>query len=291
VINGKTYYQILGVLEDAEDIVIRAAYKVLAQKYHPDKWSGSKEEATQRMSEINQAYGTLSDVNRRKSYDETLIRGEYTDATESAQSDVEVSQDWNAVLTYYPDLEELSKSLRRISTALEYTFKLILLEQKDFERRALVAQELEKKFLERYFGTNKEILKFAKLLIVGGHKDAAKELNKAVNLLGSSVNPVRIVKRISDDFLSEKPASSEYPSFKDNASTRAAKKVLSGGDNPYDIAKDFLTLLGFRIQVSGIWNMIYHVEKGSEKKILSSVEYLRYARKVAEEVLDGKFFA
>ena len=35
MINNKTYYQILGVTPDAEDIVIRAAYKVLSQRYHP----------------------------------------------------------------------------------------------------------------------------------------------------------------------------------------------------------------------------------------------------------------
>ncbi len=29
----KNYYKILGVLDDAEDIVIRAAYKALAQRY------------------------------------------------------------------------------------------------------------------------------------------------------------------------------------------------------------------------------------------------------------------
>ena len=45
----KNLYQILGVLDTAEDIVIRAAYKALAQKYHPDKWSGDVGEATLKM--------------------------------------------------------------------------------------------------------------------------------------------------------------------------------------------------------------------------------------------------
>ena len=34
---NKDYYKILGVLDNAEDIVIKAAYRALAQKYHPDK--------------------------------------------------------------------------------------------------------------------------------------------------------------------------------------------------------------------------------------------------------------
>ena len=68
---NKDYYRILGVLDDAEDIVIRAAYKALAQRYHPDKWTGNKDEANKRMSEINEAYGVLSDSVKRKQYDAT----------------------------------------------------------------------------------------------------------------------------------------------------------------------------------------------------------------------------
>ena len=59
--NRKTYYQILGVTPDAEDIVIRAAYKALSQRYHPDKFKGSAEEAEARIKEINIAYSILSD--------------------------------------------------------------------------------------------------------------------------------------------------------------------------------------------------------------------------------------
>ena len=62
----KDYYRILGVLDDAEDIIIRAAYKALAQRYHPDKWLGSPEEANRRMAEINEAYSVLSDPIKRK---------------------------------------------------------------------------------------------------------------------------------------------------------------------------------------------------------------------------------
>jgi molecular chaperone DnaJ len=72
VINGKTYYQVLGVLEDAEDIVIRAAYKSLAAKYHPDKWSGDKQFANARMTEINIAHDCLSNSEKRRIYDEEL---------------------------------------------------------------------------------------------------------------------------------------------------------------------------------------------------------------------------
>ena len=66
----KDYYKILGILDDAEDIIIRAAYKALAQKYHPDKWSGDVNDANLRMAEINEAYQFLSDKDKKAKYDE-----------------------------------------------------------------------------------------------------------------------------------------------------------------------------------------------------------------------------
>ena len=66
----KDYYKILGILDDAEDIIIRAAYKALAQKYHPDKWRGDVNEANLRMAEINEAYQVLSDKDSKEKYDE-----------------------------------------------------------------------------------------------------------------------------------------------------------------------------------------------------------------------------
>lgn len=65
----KDYYSALGVMSSAEDIVIHGAYRALAQRYHPDRFEGSPEEANERMTEINEAYGILSDASRRADYD------------------------------------------------------------------------------------------------------------------------------------------------------------------------------------------------------------------------------
>ena len=112
MIDGKTYYQILGVSEDAEDIVIRAAYKVLAQKYHPDRWKSSPEEATKKMSEINVAYETLSDPRKKEAYDSTIERNEYREeANETEDFNTSIDKDWNDVLEYYPDLNDIAVSL------------------------------------------------------------------------------------------------------------------------------------------------------------------------------------
>lgn len=73
----KDYYRVLGVLDDAEDIVIKAAYRALAQRYHPDKWKGDAAEANRLMAEINEAYAVLSDTAKRAAYDSKSREGKY----------------------------------------------------------------------------------------------------------------------------------------------------------------------------------------------------------------------
>lgn len=65
----KDYYSTLGVMPTAEDIVIHGAYRALAQRYHPDRFEGSPEDANVRMMEINEAYSILSDASQRADYD------------------------------------------------------------------------------------------------------------------------------------------------------------------------------------------------------------------------------
>jgi curved DNA-binding protein CbpA len=60
-------YKILQVDSEAEDEVIQAAYRRLAQKYHPDV--ATRPEAAARMSGINAAWEVLRDPARRASHD------------------------------------------------------------------------------------------------------------------------------------------------------------------------------------------------------------------------------
>jgi len=67
-----THYETLKVARDAPPEVIRMAYKVLCQKYHPDKYPDNRETAERITKELNAAYVILSDTTKRKAYDEFI---------------------------------------------------------------------------------------------------------------------------------------------------------------------------------------------------------------------------
>ena len=63
------YYEILEVSVNASKEVIKNAYRALTKKYHPDSYKGNQEYAQENMKEINEAYETLIDDNKRLTYD------------------------------------------------------------------------------------------------------------------------------------------------------------------------------------------------------------------------------
>ena len=90
------YYQILNVSPTATQEEIKKAYRKLAKKYHPD--SNPTIDTTHEFQKITEAYEILSDVNKRRSYDlsvmptqsETVYKS-YTKTREESEFDFE---DW-----------------------------------------------------------------------------------------------------------------------------------------------------------------------------------------------------
>lgn len=73
--NIHTHYDNLGVSRNADPAVIKAAYKVLAQKYHPDRNPGNTQ-AAYIMQLINKAYEVLSDPQARAEHDQWILEQE-----------------------------------------------------------------------------------------------------------------------------------------------------------------------------------------------------------------------
>ena len=160
------YYAVLGVSPDAEDIVIAAAYRALAQRYHPDKSRGS-ESSHAKMAALNEAYAVLSDQARRVEYDrsyrqfsEQRFDTQDDDEKSHAFSDAlnELDDRWKVATSVYPDIELVRKRLTRFSTQLAFAYVTTLLERKDFARRREIGEQLEEKFLSKYFGSNELVV-------------------------------------------------------------------------------------------------------------------------------------
>ena len=66
--DSKSFYNKLGIEPGASKAEIKKAYRTLSMKHHPDK-NNNTDESKKKFQEINEAYETLSDDDKRKQYD------------------------------------------------------------------------------------------------------------------------------------------------------------------------------------------------------------------------------
>ena len=76
------YYEILEITPEASQEVVKAAYRALVKKLHPDNMDGKQDEC-RTIEDVNMAYEVLSDPDRRKKYDAILNDENSTYETET----------------------------------------------------------------------------------------------------------------------------------------------------------------------------------------------------------------
>lgn len=67
-VTKRDYYEILGIPRDADESVLKSAYRKLALQFHPDRNPGNHE-AEEKFKECAEAYSVLSDPQKRNAYD------------------------------------------------------------------------------------------------------------------------------------------------------------------------------------------------------------------------------
>lgn len=68
----KDYYAALGIASNATLAEIKTTYRKMASQYHPDKNAAS--DAPAKFRQVQEAYEILSDVDKRRTYDENRRR-------------------------------------------------------------------------------------------------------------------------------------------------------------------------------------------------------------------------
>jgi curved DNA-binding protein CbpA len=229
----KNHYQILGVHTAAEDLVIKAAYRVLAQKYHPDKWKGDPSVAHSKMAELNAAYATLSDPVLRKKYDAEIGVDDYANSEDDVEGDLnqafdaEFSDAWEVALDFYPQIDQHYRDLRKVNVMLANSFKLFLIENQVFSKSGSIAAEMEQKFLEKFFGSDRRILTAVKTFIAEGNRDAVLKVNKYIRVMGKDVSVEQILAKFVKSKNPPKQESRKYSDF------RGSESAESGASREY----------------------------------------------------------
>jgi curved DNA-binding protein CbpA len=70
--SNPNYYDVLGLHPTASPIDIRRVYRDLSKRYHPDTTNLPQSVATVKFQQLNEAYATLSNPERRTAYDEKI---------------------------------------------------------------------------------------------------------------------------------------------------------------------------------------------------------------------------
>jgi len=236
----KDHYKTLGVIDTAEEAVIKAAYKALMQIYHPDRYivDDDKARATKKTQELNKAYGILSNPKLRKEYDQqraskkNQYEPEADNVDEEKKKNDVLDENWEIARQFVESLDELYKNLLLLSAELGFTFKLKLLTNKNFDQAKVIAKELENEYLAKYFGPNQDLQLFSKWLLQNKRRDIALEVNKVVNVLGGNYSVKDIIDKFVEKhslvYTGKKEKFDYYADVKDDASDVSAAINIIG---------------------------------------------------------------
>ena len=207
----KNFYHILGLSFESkpEKSLIEAAYKALVKLYHPDIYNGTNKELKRKITEINEAYDTLSNLAKKEVYDKKLLNFHLEKSYDFSESKFEekeefskdfLNDDWEVASIVYPELEEICKKLFFYDKKLALQYQFYLLETKKFHKKDEIMNDFINAFLEKKFGSSKIIKKLSRFLIENKNKKQATYLNKLVKVVGSKSD-----KKIMNAFFKEYP--------------------------------------------------------------------------------------
>ena len=146
----KSLYEILEVSISANAATIKASYRKLARKYHPDLNSGNKN-CIEKFKEISYAYEILSDSEKKKNYDllngfhPSTFKNQYKQATKDETKNEEI---------FSNIFSDIMENFKKTTSSKNRDFKT---KQIRPERGSDVHSEIEITLAESVQGTSKTI--------------------------------------------------------------------------------------------------------------------------------------
>ncbi len=136
---SKDFYEVLGVGKSSSQEEIKSAYKKMAIKHHPDRNQDNKEACEKKMKEINEAYETLRDPDKRAGYDRFGTAGAQGNAGHSGGHGGFSSGGFSSFEDLFEDINSMfgggrsggqkrSQDTSKRGSDLRYTLKLTLQE-------------------------------------------------------------------------------------------------------------------------------------------------------------------
>ena len=209
--NGKFLnpYDVLGLPWASDIELVKATYRSLVKIYHPDIFKGDKDFAEKRLAQLNVAYEFLSDPEQKREFD----RNEQSENQDERQQDFDpdrnssefdeginiLKENWDFACDYYPELTKLYKDLGSIGREPAFAFMAFVVETKEYAQAKSIAETLEDAFLTTKFSDDQQIKQIAKAALLQNEIKFAKELNRALKILGSDAKD-KILMKLSVDF-------------------------------------------------------------------------------------------
>lgn len=193
VSSDKDYYSVLGVAPGADPVVLKAAYRALAKKYHPDQTASATE---QEFNEIRNAYEVLSDEEKSKEYEyqhQQKLLWQYGHAARLRDLTIAVRLDdrWEKLTQEFPELGKNYVRLERASEALAERFKLQVLGAKHLSSFYHIATRLEYQYYKKHFSKCRDLQALGRKLLAAGLRDAAHQLEQEINACGRLSKAIR----------------------------------------------------------------------------------------------------
>ena len=209
--NGKYLnpYDVLGLPWASDSGLVKATFKSLVKIYHPDVFRGDKNFAKERLAQLNAAYEFLSDSEQKREFDKSSQSRDQDEGQQdfdpernSSEFDEGINilkENWDFACEYYPELKKLYSDLRKMSREPAFAFMAFVVETKEYAQAQSIAEILEDAFLTAKFSDDEQIKKIAKWALQQKEIKFAKELNKALKILGPKSKD-KVLMKLSEGF-------------------------------------------------------------------------------------------